>query len=410
MPFERQKGLLIMEQNSLGLGESAGGGWLVCEPRLDETETLELKRSTSELKEAIVSISAMLNKHQKGGLYFGINNDGRVIGQDIGESTLRDVSRAISENIEPKIYPRIACASIDGIACIHVEFQGNDAPYYAYGRAYMRVGDEDRQLSAKELESLILSKNKDRLRWDMQACEKAKPDDISPKKLKLFLKASGLKYCGIRNSLDKLGLLSSGKPLNAAVILFGKKPQSFFQNAKLRCAVFGTTDTSFTIDMQDFEGDLFYLIERAEEYVLKNIHIGMRLDGLRRVDVPEIDKEAVREAVINAFCHRDYYEYDSVNIAVFKDRVEIRNPGGLYGGLTLDKIIRENLSKRRNELIAELLNKIHFVEKWGMGNRVDPVQRAGNGFQRNSRHVRGCFQEKKHRWAEGGRKGGRRSF
>jgi predicted HTH transcriptional regulator len=77
--------------------------------------------------------------------------------------------------------------------------------------------------------------------------------------------------------------------------------------------------------------EVFYKLKnnslRNIKNILKNIHIGMRLEGLRRVDVPEIDKEAFREAIINAFCHRDYYEYDSVNIAVFKDRVEVRSPG-----------------------------------------------------------------------------------
>lgn len=332
-----------------------------------ESEILELKKSTSELKDAIISIASILNKHQKGEIYFGIKNDGTITGLDVSEQTIRDVSKTISDNIEPKIYPKISKVNLNGADCIHVEFQGNNAPYYAYGRAYMRVGDEDRQLSAKELEDIILRKNKDKMRWDTQICEKAKLEDISSVKLKKFLKISGLKYDTIKNSLEKLRLVSDGKLLNAALILFGKKPQSFFPNAKLRCAVFGTTDTSFTIDMKDFEGDLFYLIEKAEDYVLNNIHIGMRLEGLRRVDVPEIDKEAFREAIINAFCHRDYYEYDSVNIAIFKDRVEIRNPGKLYGGLTIDEIIRENVSKRRNELIADMFNKVHFVEKWGRG-------------------------------------------
>jgi len=275
----------------------------------------------------IISIAAVLNKHQKGELYFGVTNDGIITGQSVGEKTLRDISKSISDNIEPKIYPKISNVILNGRGCIHIEFQGDNVPYYAYGRAYMRVGDEDRRLSARELENQILRKNKDRLRWDTQICEKAVLGDISSTKLKAFLKMSGLKYDSVRNSLEKLKLFSDGRLLNAAVILSGKKPQSFFPNAKLRCAVFGTIDTSFTIDMKDFEGDLFYLIERAEEYILKNIHIGMRLEGLRRVDVPEIDKEAFREAIINAFCHRDYFQYDSVNIAVFKDRVEIRSPG-----------------------------------------------------------------------------------
>lgn len=90
--------------------------------------------------------------------------------------------------------------------------------------------------------------------------------------------------------------------------------------------------------MKDFYGDVFTLIRKAEEYILEHINIGMRLEGLLRVDVPEIDKDAFREAVINAFCHRDYREYDSVNIAIFKDRMEIRSPGLLYGGLTISDI------------------------------------------------------------------------
>lgn len=65
---------------------------------MKESETLELKRSTSELKEAIISIVAILNKHQKGELYFGIKNNGYVIGQNIGERTLRDISKYISDN------------------------------------------------------------------------------------------------------------------------------------------------------------------------------------------------------------------------------------------------------------------------------------------------------------------------
>ncbi|GFO97031.1 ATP-dependent DNA helicase [groundwater metagenome] len=278
--------------------------------------------------------------------------------------------------------------------CIHIEFQGNSTPYYAYGRAYMRVGEEDRQLSARELENLILRKNKDKLRWDTEICKEAKIADIGSKKLKEFLKISGLKYDTVKNSLKKLNLISDGKLLNAAVILFGKKPQSFFPNAKLRCAVFGTTDTSFAIDMKDYEGDLFYLIERAEEYILKNIHIGMRLEGLRRIDVPEIDKEAFREAIINAFCHRDYYEYDSVNVANFKNRLEIRSPGLLYGNLTIDRIKREMVSERRNELIAELFHKVHFIEKWGRGISLILSKEPDTDFKEVGTHFIAVFKRK----------------
>lgn len=184
------------------------------------------------------------------------------------------------------------------------------------------------------------------------------------------MRTSGLTYDSLENALKKLRVYQDEKLLNTAVLLFGKKPQSFFPNAKLRCAVFGTTDTAYPIDMKDFEGDVFSLIEKAEDYILQNIHIGMRVEGLQRIDIPEIDKEAFREAIINAFCHRDYHEYDSVNIAVFKNRVEIRSPGLLYGGLTIKKIKTGMVSERRNELIAELFHRVHFIEKWGRGIRL----------------------------------------
>lgn len=358
-----------------------------------ESETLELKKSTSELKEALISIASILNKHQKGELYFGVDRDGKVVGQTVTENTLREVSRAISEHIEPKIFPKVNEVVIEGKHCVHVEFAGNNVPYYAQGRAYMRVGDEDRQMSAKELERLILQKNQERIKWDKEVCKEAKISDISQKKLGWFLQKAGKSFDTVENSLKKLGLLSQRKLLNTAVILFAKNPEQFFPNAKLRCAVFGET-TAVTIDMQEFVGDIFTLIEKAERYILENIHTGMRLEGLYRVDVPEIDKEAFREAIINAFCHRDYYLYDSVNIAIFKNRLEIRSPGLLYGGLTIEKIKTGGVSERRNELLAEMFHQIHFVEKWGRGIGLILSKEPDTDFQIVGRQFVVVFKRK----------------
>jgi len=362
--------------------------------RYKESETTELKTTTSQLKEAVISIAAILNKHQRGELYFGIKNDGIAVGQEIASKTLRDISQAISESIEPKIYPKIQQVKINNKTCIKVGFEGKDVPYFAFGRVYMRIADEDRQISARELEHLIIKKNKDKLQWDSEACPRAKLSDISAKKLKTFLKIAGLKYDSPFNSLAKLKLFSGMKLLNAAVILFAKKPQDFFGNAKLRCAVFGKTDTSFIIDRKEFEGDIFYLIEKAEEYILENMHIGMRVEGMRRIDVPEIDKEAFREAIINAFCHRDYREYDSVNIAIFKDRLEIRSPGRLYGDLTIEKITTEMVSERRNELVAELFHRIHFIERWGRGIRLILSKEPQAEFKEVGTHFIVVFKRK----------------
>jgi ATP-dependent DNA helicase RecG len=77
--------------------------------------------------------------------------------------------------------------------------------------------------------------------------------------------------------------------------------------------------------------------------------------------------EALREAIINAFCHRDYYDPDYIQMAIFKDRVEIRNPGKLYGNLTIDDLRKGNVSQRRNPLIADLFRRIEMVEAWDRG-------------------------------------------
>ncbi len=346
-----------------------------------ESETLELKKSTGELKAGIVSLVAMLNKHHRGELWFGIKTEGTVVGQSISDASLREVSKSIGDHIEPKVYPSVEKVMLDGKPCIRVQVEGKEAPYYAYGRAYIRVGDEDRQVSAREPENFILEKNRDRLRWDMDICPQATQDDISSTKLKRFLTSCGLKYDTAQNALDKLNLLKKHKILNAAVLCFGKKPEKFFANAKLRCATFGTTDTTVTLDMKDIVGDVFTLIEKAEKYILEHINIGMRVEGLLRVDVPEIDREAFREAIINAFCHRDYREYDSVNIAVFKDRIEIRNPGLLYGGLTVSDIREKMVSLRRNELLAELFQRRHLIEKWGRGIKLILAKEPATEFE-----------------------------
>ena len=142
-----------------------------------ENENIEFKKSLSELKESIISVAAILNKHGRGKLWIGIRNDGTVSGMDVNAKTLRDLSQSIAAHIEPRIFPQITQKTIKGKHCILVEFKGEDAPYFAFGKCYMRVADEDRQLSARELERLILAKNRNRLRWD-SAPSKATRKDI----------------------------------------------------------------------------------------------------------------------------------------------------------------------------------------------------------------------------------------
>lgn len=333
-----------------------------------ESETCELKKSLAELKEGLISIVAILNKHGAGELWFGVAPNGKAVGLDVTDKTLRDLSQAIAAHIEPKMYPQVSTQTVAGKTCIHIRFDGQNAPYFAFGRAYMRVADEDRQLSAAELEQLIVDKNQAALRWDNRALDKPWPA-LDTQKVKRFVQRARLQWDTLGNddetrlqrALEKLELHQKGELCNAARLFFADQP------IQLRCAVFANTGTATIIDRHDFDGDILELIEEAQKYILKNIHIGMRLEGLYRVDVPEMSMDALREAIVNAFCHRDWRDPDYVHVAIFKDRVEIRNPGTLYGGLTIEDLHRGNVSKRRNPLIADLFRRIDMVEAWGRG-------------------------------------------
>ena len=190
---------------------------------MKENETVEFKKSLSQLKAGLVSIAAILNKHGAGKLWFGMSNDGKAVGLETNEKTLRDLSQSIAAHIEPRIFPHVSIETIDKATCIKVTFSGKDAPYFAYGRAYMRVADEDRQLSSKELENLILARNREALRWDNQVSGLV-IDDLDGGKLKSFVERAGLSWDTPANALGKLGLISEGRLLNAARLFFSKTP------------------------------------------------------------------------------------------------------------------------------------------------------------------------------------------
>lgn len=122
-----------------------------------ETELVEFKKTTGELREGMISIASMLNKNGKGILYFGVRNDGEIVGQQIGDRTLREISQGIAVAIKPQIIPTISMELRDDKNVIKVTVEGDEKPYSAYGKYYMRSADEDREISPQQLRNLMLS-------------------------------------------------------------------------------------------------------------------------------------------------------------------------------------------------------------------------------------------------------------
>lgn len=227
-----------------------------------ENEVIEFKKTTGELKEGIVSIVSILNKHKNGKLYFGIKDNGEIIGQDVSSKTIREVSKSISENIEPKIYPSVNKVKLEGKDCILVEFEGDDIPYLAFGRAYMRVGDEDRQLSMKEIRKLILKDENEVGKWENKVSDYT-IEDVDEDLLKAFIekgrkaKRINYPYTNKEEILRKLSLVNKNNELlNAGYILFAKETK-----LELQMAIFATETKLTFLDMDQVFGNVFELIE-----------------------------------------------------------------------------------------------------------------------------------------------------
>ena len=359
---------------------------------MNESETIELKRSTSELKEALISIVAILNKHQKGKLYFGVKNNGEIIGQDVSEKTLRQISRAISDHIEPKVYPKIFEVTLEGRRCICLEFSGEDAPYHAFGRAYIRTADEDRRLSLRELENAILRKNQDKIRWDSQPSA-LNIRELDEKAVKEFVgKANNagridFRFESVEETLTKLGLMNDGRLLRAADVLFSSK-----NPVKVQAAVFAGEDKLTFLDISQFEGNLFELLAKSESYLKEKMNWRVRFGKLEREEIPEVPIKAVREALVNSLCHRDYSLPEANQIAVYKNRIEIYNPGSFPEGLSPEDFINSRAaSVLRNPLIADALFRTKDIEKWGSGLKRIYDECKGDGVKVEFKNLKTGF-------------------
>ncbi len=334
-----------------------------------ETEILEFKKSTGELKEAVYSICAILNKHQHGELYFGVKTDGTPIGQVVTEESLRDVSQKIKNFIEPKIYPEINKVVIDGRDCIHVKFEGSQIPYFAYGVAKIRVADEDLTMSPNQITELLLSSGREGNRWESIVSNKTL-DDVDEELLKKYtLQAHdvgriGILYTDKKTVLNQLELIEDDNLLNAGKVLFS---DDIVQDVQM--AIFATNERLTFNDIQRHHGPVLKLIDIAENYIRSNIHWRVEFTGdLQRKEIPEIPVDAIREALLNSFCHKDYASGQSNEVSIYKDRVEIYNPGTFPEGYNPQDFI-ENSERpiRRNPKIARMLYYSKDIESFGTG-------------------------------------------
>lgn len=332
-----------------------------------ETEQIEFKLTTGQKHEAMESISAILNKHKNGTLYFGVDDYGYVKGQQISDSTIRDISRVINETIEPKFIFTIDVISILDKNIIKVSFSGNNRPYSVNGKYLIRNGTENRKMSNEDLKRLVKQDDYSSKREEeLTNYSIEEVDDATLYDFYLSSTSCGrleLKSYDKEKILSMLGLVRNGFINNGCFVLFGKSAK-----VALKMITYATRNKIRILDLKMLTGNIYNLIDDALNYILGHISRKSNIVNRKREEIPEIPENALREIIANAFAHATYENLPEIEIGIHPDKVEIYNPGTFPENLTPYDFIEANIpSYKRNKLILDVLFRSKDVEKSGTG-------------------------------------------
>ena len=233
-------------------------------------------------------------------------------------------------------------------------------------------------------------------RYDAEVIEDATIQDLDTDLVRGLLKrerrmhARNFAHLSDEEALRKLSILKPDdkgvlRPTLAGLLALGSYPQQFFPRLNVSFACYpGTTKAEALqggrrlLDSATLVGPISVVVEESIAAVLRNTRIGAVIEGVFRKDVPEYPIVALREAIVNALMHRDYSPESRgmpVQLDLFTDRLEISNPGGLYGVMTIEMLGKEAASSSRNQFLANILESTPY----GDGGYV--AENRGTGYQ-----------------------------
>ena len=349
-----------------------------------ESERVEWKQSLGEWKE-IVETCAAFATASGGTVYIGVSPNGGVVGVDVGKGTLEDIINKIASNTSPRLVPSVSTTIKNGMTVLNVRVkEAPGKPVWAFDRPLSRSGRTNQRLSQEEAMQLFMDSRN--LTWDTTILDGPTLKDVNPVAVRSFLELANAERrwsvspkTPAEKVMSQLGLCQGNRLKVAGLLLFGRNPQQYMTQAMVRCARFkGITEIHF-IDMKVIQGNIVDHVEQAMTFIERNIRMGAEIKGLRREDQWEYPLDALREALVNAICHRDYTSTANVQVRIFDNRLEIWNPGELPAGMTIDDLRKEHESKPRNRLIANAFFLIKYVEQFGTGIRriIDDCQSKG---------------------------------
>ena len=305
-----------------------------------------------------------------GTIYIGKNDAGDIVHLDNYAKLLEDLPNKIRNTMG--IICDVQLLDAAGKKYIQVKVNPYTVPVSLRGRYYYRSGSTKLELTGVELNEFLLKKAGKT--WDDVIEESADFSDIETKSVEAFKKeafTSGrlpqdIVELPLKETLEKLRLASGDKIKRAALILFGKDPNKFYPNIKVKIGRFGTNDADLRFQ-EVLEGNILELLKQVPEMLnSKFLTRPIVFEGLQRIEKDTYPVAAIREMLLNALVHRTYMG-SMIQIRVYDDKLTIWNEGNLPEGMTIASLKGHHVSRPRNPLIADVCFKAGFIDSWGRG-------------------------------------------
>jgi predicted HTH transcriptional regulator len=337
-----------------------------------EGKTLEFKRDLSSPDGLIRTIVAFANG-AGGTVLVGVEDRTRaVLGLPEPQKEVERLVNLVSDRIEPRLAPDVEVLPWRDthVVVVHV-FPSPSRPHCVKrlgpeAGTFVRIGASTRRADPAQIEELRRFSRggtfdeETRPEFDTEAVDfQGASECFAPVRV---LRRADLRTLG-------LTVLHQGRevPTNGGILLFGVKRADVFPESVLRAGCFSGTDRSEILDSAEVSVVLPLAVEEVLRFVARNTRRALRVNGARHEEVPEYPILAVREAITNAIVHADYAQRGSpLRVAIFTDRIEVDNPGGLLPGLAIPDI-RRGVSKLRNRVIGRVFHELRLIEQWGSG-------------------------------------------
>ncbi|MEK6954568.1 MAG: ATP-binding protein [Candidatus Micrarchaeota archaeon] len=335
-----------------------------------ESQGLELKREIENFKDASKAVCAFANT-SGGRLIIGISSDGKVTGVPGNLDSLQQRLEGAIQQVSPVPFHKIMVEEREGKKVVAVEIYpiGQGAFCTFGGIVYYRAGSTNSKLEGRTLQDYLIKRQI--LSFD-ESASKAKIGDMDLGKLSSFLKKRSpevdFEERKAKEYLVNLGVAQQNGTYaikNAGLLFFAKEIAIFLPQSEIKLAKFKGNSPVEIIDSRFATSTLLENLKEAEDFIRKNTRTSIRIEKVQRDEVPEYPLKVIREALVNALVHRDYFSKDAVQINIFDNRIEFLNPGTLPTGLSRE--ILGTLSIQRNPLTYRLMRDMGLMEGLATG-------------------------------------------